>query len=41
MHGFILKKNRLNNRDFNIDQNNNDYDVFQSSSCIVLYTFQK
>ena len=27
-HVFKLKNNRLNNRDFNIDQNNRDYDFF-------------
>ena len=25
---YFLKNNRLNNRDFNIDQNNRDYDLF-------------
>jgi hypothetical protein len=32
---FKLKNNRLNNRDFNIDQNNRDYD-FSSNPATLL-----
>ena len=41
-HAFKLKNNRLNNREFNIDQNNHDYDFFHNRAahghnvCVVL-----
>src|SRR4029434_3869821 len=32
---FKLKVNRLNNRDFNIDQNNRDYDFFHNRAALA------
>ena len=32
---FKLKINRLNNRDFNIDKNNRDYDFFHNRAALV------
>ena len=29
------KNNRLNNRDFNIDQNNRDYDFFHNRAALI------
>src|SRR4029434_5578128 len=37
-HVFKLKINRLNNRDFNIDQNNPDYDFFHNRAALVGHT---
>ena len=33
-HVFKLKNNRLNNCDFNIDQNNRDYDFFHNQAAL-------
>jgi hypothetical protein len=33
-HVFNLKNNRLNNRDFNIDQNNRDFDFFHNRDAL-------
>ena len=30
-----LKNNRLNDRDFNIDQNNPDYDIFHNQAALA------
>ena len=34
-HVFKLKSNRLNNRDFNIDQNIRDYDFFSHNQAAL------
>ena len=33
------KNNRLNNRDFNIDENNRDYDFFHNRAALPVYLF--
>ena len=34
VNAYFLKNNRLNNRDFNIDQNNRDYDLFHNRAAL-------